>query len=55
MINLILNETNNGYIIEVKNATKNNGQYVFRYIDVTQVIEFIGKVLLDKPVEVKER
>ena len=45
----------NGYAVRTSDTIKNNGVYVFRSIDVFKMLEFIGQVVLDKRVEVKEK
>ena len=48
-------DTQNGYVIKVEGGIKRNGIYVFRQIDTLKMLEFIGEVVLDKRVEVKEK
>ena len=47
-------DVQNGYVIYVKDGIKRNGTYVFRNVDVLKMLEFIGEVVLDRKVEVKE-
>jgi len=47
--------TANGYVITTAETIKKNGVYVFRSIDVVNALEFIGEVLLDRKIEVKEK
>lgn len=47
--------TNNGYLIIIEGSLKNNGRYIYRSIDILEMLEFIGGILNDKKVLVKER
>lgn len=55
MIKLEMEETLNGFVLDISGSVKNNGKYVFRYLDIIKLIEFFGRLLLDKPVEVREK
>lgn len=48
-------ETNNGFIVRVENTVRNNGVYVFRSVDDILMLEFLGKVVLDKNVSVERK
>lgn len=52
---IIVTTAANGFIVRADKTIKKNGTYIFRSIDILKLIEFIGEVILDKKVEVKER
>jgi hypothetical protein len=45
----------NGYIVQTADTIKNNGIYVYNNLEIIKMLEFIGRVIIDKPVEVKEK
>ena len=45
----------NGYVVQTSDTIKNNGTYVFSSLDIIKMLEFIGRIVIDKPVEVKEK
>ena len=55
MMKVRLEETNNGFIVEVAGAIRTNGKYIFRGIDHLKMLEFIAKAIFDKNFEVKEK
>lgn len=54
-MNITIDTTNNGYLVEIKSSLKNNGRYVFKSTETLLVLEFVGSILNDKKVAVKER
>jgi len=45
-----IKEVSNGYLVEID--TK---QYVYSYLDIFKMLEFIGKQIVGKPVKVEEK
>lgn len=52
---ILIEDTQNGYIIKIADGIKRNGVYIWRSIDVLKMLEFVGEVVLDRKVEVTER
>lgn len=55
MTSLRIAPTNNGYVVNIEGSIKSNGLYVFRSVDIIEMLEFIGLQILDKKIKVTER
>lgn len=55
IMKLKIESTTNGYIVQIVDTIKNNGTYVYRGVDILQMLEFIGEAVLTKKVTVTER
>ncbi len=47
--------TNNGYLVTIDQSLNKDGRHVFRSVDIMPMLEFVGTIINDKKVEVKER
>ncbi len=47
--------TENGYIVDIENAIRYKGTYVFRSVDDLLMLEFVSRVVTDKQMKVEIR
>ncbi len=52
---LIHTTTDHGYLVTVKDSIRFNGEHVFKATEIIGMIEFVGKVILDRKIKVEER
>jgi hypothetical protein len=54
-VNFKVKTINNGFIVEVQDAVKHGGIYVFKTTEELKLLEFLGQLLLEKRIAVTEK
>lgn len=55
MKNIDIKFKKNGYVVTFVGFLKENGEVVYKFNDELKLVEDIGKALLDKKIEAKEK